>query len=74
MNNYFSCLLLLGANMRDLTIASQVLYIRIIIQIITMNKLQLPQAKLLFAIAELYRKRQIDETEKRILKCKHLSS
>jgi hypothetical protein len=60
--------------MRDLTIASQVLYIRIIIQIITMNKLQLPQAKLLFAIAELYRKRQIDETEKRILKCKHLSS
>lgn len=39
-----------------------------------MNKLQLPQAKLLFAIAELYRKRQIDETEKRILKGKHLSS
>jgi len=39
-----------------------------------MNRLQLPQAKLLFVIAELYRKRQIDETEKRILKGKHLSS
>lgn len=33
-----------------------------------MNKLQLPQAKLLYAIAELYRKRRIDETEKRMLK------
>jgi hypothetical protein len=33
-----------------------------------MNKLQLPQAKLLYAVGELYRKRIIDETEKRILK------
>lgn len=33
-----------------------------------MNKLQLPQAKLLYAVSEIYRKRQIDETEKRILK------
>lgn len=35
-----------------------------------MNKLQLPQAKLLFAVSELYRKRLINETEKRILKGK----
>jgi len=27
-----------------------------------MNKLQLPQAKLLYAVSEIYRKRQIDET------------
>ena len=33
-----------------------------------MNKLQLPQAKLLYAVSEIYRKRRIDETEKRILK------
>lgn len=33
-----------------------------------MNKLQLPQAKLLYAVGEAYRKRMIDETEKRILK------
>ena len=33
-----------------------------------MNKLQLPQAKLLYAVSEIYRKRKIDETEKRILK------
>ena len=33
-----------------------------------MNKLQLPQSKLLYAISELYRQRRIDETEKRILK------
>ncbi len=33
-----------------------------------MNKLQLPQAKLLYAVSELYRKRRIDETEKRMLK------
>lgn len=37
-----------------------------------MNKLQLPQAKLLYAISELYRKRRIDETEKRMLKGKAL--
>jgi hypothetical protein len=33
-----------------------------------MNKLQLPQAKLLYATGEAYRKRKIDETEKRLLK------
>ena len=33
-----------------------------------MNKLQLPQAKLLYATGEAYRKRKIDETEKRMLK------
>jgi hypothetical protein len=33
-----------------------------------MNKLQLPQAKLFYAVGEAYRKRMIDETEKRILK------
>lgn len=37
-----------------------------------MNKLQLPQAKLLYAVSELYRTRRIDETEKRILKCRNL--
>jgi len=38
-----------------------------------MNKLQLPQAKLLYAVSELYRTRRIDETEKRVLKCICLS-
>lgn len=33
-----------------------------------MNKLQLPHAKLFYAVGEAYRKRMIDETEKRILK------
>ena len=33
-----------------------------------MNKLQLPHAKLFYAVGEAYRKRLIDETEKRILK------
>lgn len=39
-----------------------------------MNKLQLPQAKLLYAVSEIYRKRRIDETEKRILKGTHPST
>jgi hypothetical protein len=33
-----------------------------------MNKLQLPQAKLFYVVGEAYRKRMIDETEKRLLK------
>lgn len=33
-----------------------------------MNKLQLPHAKLFYVVGEAYRKRLIDETEKRILK------
>ena len=33
-----------------------------------MNKLQLPQAKLFYAVGEAYRKRMIDETERRVLK------
>ena len=42
-----------------------------IIKTSSMNKLQLPQAKLLYAVGEAYRKRMIDETEKRILKGTH---
>ncbi len=33
-----------------------------------MNKLQLPQAKLFYIVGEAYRKRMIDETERRLLK------
>ena len=33
-----------------------------------MNKLQLPQAKLLWAVSQAYRQRKIDETQKRLLK------
>lgn len=33
-----------------------------------MNKLQLPQAKLFYIVGEAYRRRMIDETERRILK------
>ena len=33
-----------------------------------MNKMQLPQRKLLYAVSELYRLRRVDETEKRQLK------
>jgi hypothetical protein len=36
-----------------------------------MNKLQLPQAKLFYAVSEAYRKRMIDETERRLLKGTH---
>lgn len=35
-----------------------------------MNKLQLPQAKLFYIVGEAYRKRMIDETERRLLKGK----
>lgn len=33
-----------------------------------MNKLQLPHAKLFYVVGEAYRKRLIDESEKRMLK------
>lgn len=38
-----------------------------------MDKLQLPQAKLLYLIAEIYKAGQINETEKTRLKGKHYS-
>lgn len=35
-----------------------------------MNRLQLPHAKLFYMISEMYKKGQINDDEKRILKCK----